>query len=252
MAGASLSCPRHFSSMKFTFTWCLSGEVVTNTLGTPVEIELVAENTLRDVLTNIAAQIDICDCKLRFVSECGGVSLGLKVRQCFEDVQAGKLKLYQIYISCTSKDLKSYYIDDHVCLKCLRELGFQAKDFIDKKIRLTAAEFKGAGYTLKDLILCFPEGHHPLRIHPPKTNFTLFDCQLKDAGYEARDFKDAGYSASELSEESCYYCEEFPGLTPGDIDWIEVGAYFTASELASAGYSASELLAARFPESEVL
>jgi hypothetical protein len=252
MAFASLSSAQNFSPMKFKPTWSLSGEVVTSTLGKPVEIELVVENTLRDVLKDIAAQIDICECKLRLVSEFGEVRPGLKLRRWFKDMQAGKLKLHRIYISCTDKELESYYTVDHVCLKCLREAGFQARDFIDKKIRLTAVEFKGAGYTLKDLILCFPKYHHPLITHPPATNFTLHNCQLKDAGYEAKDFKDAGYSASELSEDACSYCEDPEGLTPGELDWIELGAYFTASELVSAGYSASELLGARFPESELL
>ena len=225
---------------------------MTSTCGKPVEIELDAGNTLRDVLKNIAAQIDICECQLRFVSEFGEVRPGLKVRRWFKDMQAGKLKLHRISISRTDKELKSYYTVDHVCPKCLREAGFRAREFIDEKIRLTAAEFKRAGYTLKDLIHCFPEHHHPLRVHPPPTMFTLFDCQLKYAGYEAQDFKDAGYLASDLSEPACYYCEHPDGLGPDDLDWIDVGAYFTASELASAGYSASELLAARFHASELL
>ena len=115
------------------------------------------------------------------------------------------------------------------------------KEFIDEEILLTAVHFRDAGYTLRDLLHCFPEPDHPLRQHPFKTSFTLFDIQLKDAGYEAKDFKDAGYSVFKLSE---HYGRE--------NDWAKVGAYFTASELASAGYSASELLAAGFAESEIL
>ena len=271
--------------LKFKPTWSLSGEVVTTVSGKPVEIQVFAKNTLRDVLKNIAAQIDICHCKLRFVSELGEVEPGLNVRTWLEDMQAGKLRLYRICISRMDKDLKSYYADDCVCLRCLREAGFQAKDFIDEKIRLTAVQFRWAGYTLKDLLHCFPEDLHPLRMRPVVRSFTLFDCQLKDAGYdakdfkdagyyaselsapvnyyfeycqkkdagyEAKDFKDAGYSASEPSQDLGYYCEDPEGLIPGIFRWVELGAIFTASELAFAGYSASELLAARFPESEIL
>ena len=54
----------------------------------------------------------------------------------------------------------------------------------------------------------------------------LLGCQLKDAGYDARDFKDAGYSASQLSGRANYYSEH--GLTLGELEWVEVGAYFTA------------------------
>ena len=248
--------------MKFKPTWSLSGEVVTSTCGKPVEIELDAGITLRDVLKNIAAQIDICECQLRFVSEFGEVRRGVSEFSAslwFKDMQAGKLKLHRIAISRSTvdlaqayKELEHYYTVDHVCLKCMREAGFRARDFIEEKYLLSAGEFKTAGYTLSELIRCFPANDHPLRAHPHPTMFTLFDCQLKYAGYDAKDFKDAGYLASDLSVHACNYCEHPDGLGPDDLDWIDVGAYFTASELASAGYSARELLAACFCDSEIL
>ena len=242
MASSRFPFAKNALLLKFTPTWSLSGEVVTTASGKPVEIHVVAQNTLRDVLNNIAAQIDICRCQLRFVSEFGELQLWSNVQTWLEDMQAGKLRLYRIRISRTDKDLLSYYTD-FVCLRCLREAGFQAKDFIDhENIRLTALEFRWAGYTIADLVHCFPEHFHPLRSNPPATSFTLFDCQLKDAGYDAKDFRDAGYLASQLSE----------GMSLGDLEWAEVGAYFTASEMVYAGYSASELYAARFPESEIL
>ena len=252
MGFASLPSAQSFRFLKFKPTWCFSGEMVTTASGNPVEIHCVAEDFLGDVLKNIADQIDVCRCKLGFVSEFGEVKPGLKVKRWHKDMQAGKLRLRRIGISCTDKDLKSYYTEGRVCLRCLREAGFQAKDFIDEKIRLTAVEFRAAGYTLKELLHCFPEDPHPLRIHPPMRSFTLFDCQLKDAGYDAKDFKDAGYHAGQLSERACYHCEDPKGLTPGDFEWLAYGAYFTASELVSAGYGASELLAARFTGSELL
>ena len=256
MAFASSSSAQNFP-MKFKPTWCFSGEEVMSTSGNHVEVELGAENTMRSVLESIAGQMDVCKCKLSFVctfrdGSWDQVRYGLYVKRYFEALKEGRLKLHRTSFSPKLEDLKSYYTDDHVCLKCLREAGFLAKDFMDKKIWLTADEFKRAGYTLKDLLHCFSEFDHPRRRHPPASKFTLFDTQLKDAGYEAKDFKDAGYSASQLSAHEAWHCEHPEGLTPGDIEWVDVGAYFTATELAFAGYSASELLAARFPKTELL
>ena len=42
-------------------------------------------------------------------------------------------------------------------------------------------------------------GTHPRRIQPPVGEYTLFDSQLKQAGFLAVDFRDAGYDATELS-----------------------------------------------------
>jgi hypothetical protein len=244
--------PRLRLPSKFKPTWSVSGEAVRNTAGEPVEIELVEPVTVREILQELSSLIGICECRLCLISDQGAVRSGLMTRRWAEQALDGKLTLHRKYVSFQDKELMYLYRDDGVCLKCLKEAGFRAKDFIINGIRITAVDFKGAGYTLVDLLKCFPEDRHPLRIHPPASEFCLFDSQLKDAGYDAKDFKDAGYSASELSEKACYYCEAPDGLTPGELEWIQVGAFFTASELASAGYSVSELLDALFSEQELL
>ena len=228
--------PRFQLPSKFKPTWAVSGEVVRNTVGEPVEIEFVEHDTVRQVLQELSTLIGICQCRLVLISDQGEVRPGLMMRRWAEQVLQGKLTLHRKYDSFKDKELMYLYRDDGVCLKCLKEAGFRAKDFIINGIQITAVDFKEAGYTLEDLLKCFPEDRHPLRIHPPSTAFTLFDNQLKDVGYDAKDFKNVGYSASELSENACYYCEAPEGLTRGELDWIELGAFFTASELASAGY----------------
>lgn len=258
MALSSLSFAHGLSPLlhvplKFKPTWSVSGEVVRSILGEPVEIEFVQENTVLEVLQNIGAEIGTCECKLCLVSEYGEVRSGLKMRRWFKHLQYGKLTLHRKSFSFADKELICWYRDDRVCLKCLHEAGFLAKDFIDNGILLTAADFKGAGYTLEDLLHCFPAFGHPLRKHPPARKFTLFDCQLKAAGYKAKDFKNAGYSASHLSE-SASYCSGYSDVfdAGGDLEYVECAAFFTASELADAGYSLTDLLDALFSEQELL
>ena len=80
--------------------------------------------------------------------------------------------------------------------------------------------------------------------HPPVTNRTLFDSQLKAGGFSASDFYRAGYSAEILSEK--YFWEDGDDLTPGEIEWKPCCAFFTASELRSAGYDDFQLRKACF------
>ena len=89
---------------------------------------------------------------------------------------------------------------DGICIRCMKEVGVSAEEIIESKLPVDAARFKEAGFSLKELVCCFEGRHsHPLRRHPPVTKYTLFDRQLKDAGFSAVDFRDAGYHASELS-----------------------------------------------------
>ena len=109
-----------------------------------------------------------------------------------------------------------------------------------------AKALRNAGYSLNDLLLARERLPH-LHIHPPVTNRTLFDSQLKAAGYSATEFRDAGFKAEFLSLE--YFWQIPPGevdLTPGEKDWEECCAFFGATELRTANYTASELQHACF------
>ena len=89
---------------------------------------------------------------------------------------------------------------------------------------------------------------HCRTIHPPPTNETLFDSQLKIGGFSASDFRAAGCPASRLSEP---YFWETCSDTPGDAEWDATCAFFNASELRRAGYSALELRCACFDLQEL-
>ena len=54
----------------------------------------------------------------------------------------------------------------------------------------------------------------------------------------------AGYQAEDLSEK--YFWQDGDVMTAGEVEWEECCAFFTASELRSAGYNASALRRACF------
>ena len=79
----------------------------------------------------------------------------------------------------------------------------------------------------------------------------MFDSQLQEAGYTASDFRDAGYTADQLSEPFFWKNEDEEGLTPGEAEWEECCAFFSASELKHAGYSLRDLERAGFSEQDL-
>ena len=110
-----------------------------------------------------------------------------------------------------------------------------------------AAELRRAGFSLDALVRA--RDLLGLAGHPPVTNRTLFDSQLKAAGFSAGDFSMAGFRAEMLSEK--YFWLEGDVMTAGEVEWEECCAFFTASELRSAGYNASALRRACFSISDL-
>ena len=108
-------------------------------------------------------------------------------------------------------------------------------------------------YSLNELFcarLRLPRLHSYL----PVSKRTLFDSQLQDAGYSAKDFREANVNATELSYN--WHWNMFPlsddeNLTPGEREWESTGAFFTARELLEAGYTEAELYGACFSEEDV-
>ena len=90
---------------------------------------------------------------------------------------------------------------------------------------------------------------HPRRKHPPLTALTLFDSQLKKAGYTARDFRSAGFEARMLSEPWFWKDEGYTSAC--ELEWSFCCAFFDARELKEAGYSARELRDAYFGVSDL-
>ena len=183
--------------------------------------------------------------------------LGLKVHTWWNHIQRnGVLHLYRRNIVAEAEghvDVVKFH-DKGFCLSCMRETGFQVRQVIlaNKHLKFEALDFKKAGYTLEEVVCCFQRSH-PLRIHPPVTDSSLFDSQLKRAGYSAADFRAARYPAHVLSERYFYKDADIYGyLYPSDMQWEECIAFYTALELKEAGYDIHELSAALFTMSELL
>jgi hypothetical protein len=131
------------------------------------------------------------------------------------------------------------------CATCLKQAGADAKQilhvWIEEKMPIDARALRAADLPLKDILDArrdIPSLHHA---HPPASNKTLFDGQLADAGFEAIEFKRAGYTAGMLSR--IYFMTHPPDafVTPGDQEWEETKAFFSAPVLQDAGFSELEL-----------
>ena len=129
------------------------------------------------------------------------------------------------------------------CAECLIDAGASVtlilRTFVDHKKKNPAVALYRAGFTLVDVIKSragIPELRHS---HPPPSSLTLFDSQLKLAGYGASHFRRAGYTVCALSE--MYFHNEDQHMTPGDRDWGETMAFFTCQELLDAGFDAEEV-----------
>ena len=128
------------------------------------------------------------------------------------------------------------------CAKCLVDAGASAllilQVWTEKKMPIDALVLHRAGFALRDVLHArarFPS----LDAHPPESSSTLFDSQLKKAGYTATDFRQIGYSACQMSR--IHFLTEDPEMTEGEREWEETMAFFSADELREAGFDAEEV-----------
>ena len=204
------------------------------------------EESCGQVMVRIASLISTCSCKFQIFA--GGKKLrkGLKAGRWIRPGMVLDLRYVDLEDERDRGKKAAEFYDDGICIRCMKEVGISAKEIIESKIPVDAARFKEAGFSLKELVCCFGDRHrHPLRQHLGEC--TLFDRQLKDAGYSAVDFRDAGYHASELSSNFFYNNNE-------PRDWVleEIYAFFTADELKEAGYTLRELVDAAFTRNELV
>ena len=207
--------------------------------GTTVcEIEPRLDGFCLELKQQISDYLGICKCKFRLVAGTHLVRDGLYVRRIMKFIEPDLvLQLIEQPVVLTNvADLHA----SGVCFKCMREVGVQANEILALPIPVDAAALRRAGFSLEALVRA--RDLFGLAIHPPVTNRTLFDSQLKAAGFSAHDFAMAGYKAEDMSEE--YFWLDV--CTPGDREWEECRAFFTASELRSAGYDALALRRACF------
>ena len=129
------------------------------------------------------------------------------------------------------------------CAECLIDAGASVtlilRTFVDHKKKNPADALYRAGFSLVDIIKARVRIPELTRSHPPPSPLTLFDAQLKSAGYGAAHFRRAGYTVCGLSE--TYFYNEDQHMTPGERDWGETMAFFTSEELLDAGFDAEEV-----------
>ena len=170
--------------------YALTGSYVTDSEENPLVLDLepYLERSWLDVKKNIAELIERCVCKLKLMADNQVMRDGLKVKRMVKYIKSEYvLKLIECAIpTTTAADLH----ERGICLRCMKEAGIGAKEIITcDEIQATALQLRGAGFSLADLVHCFPPDHHPRRRHPPVTRLTLFDSQLKKVGYSAQDFR---------------------------------------------------------------
>ena len=207
--------------------------------GTTVcEIEPRLDGFCLELKQQISDYLGICKCKFRLVAGTHLVRDGLYVSRIMKFIEPDLvLQLIEQPVVLTNvADLHA----SGVCFKCMREVGVQANEILALPIPVDAAALRRAGFSLYDLVRA--RDLLGLAALPPVTNRTLFDSQLKAAGFSAGDFAMAGYAAWQLSEK--YFWQD--GFYFGENEWEECCAFFTASELRSAGYDASALRRAKF------
>ena len=209
---------------------------------TVCEVEARLDGSCLELKQQVSDYTGVCKCKFKLVAGMHVMRNGLRVRRIMQFIEPGFI-LHLIQQSIVSTDAKELLVSG-VCFKCMKEVGVQAPEIFALLASRTdaAVVLRIAGFSLGDVMRARDQLH--LAIQPPVTQRTLFDSQLKAAGFSADDFANAGYRAEQLSY-NCFW-KDGDETTPGDAEWEDCYAFFTASELRSAGYDASALRHACF------
>ena len=209
---------------------------------TVCQVEARLDGSCLELKQQVSDYIGVCKCKFKLVAGMHVMRNGLRVRRIMKFIEPGFI-LQLIQQPIVSTDAKELLVSG-VCFKCMKEVGVQAREIIALLASRTDAAFalRIAGFSLDDVLRA--RDQLALAILPPVTKRTLFDSQLKEAGFSAGDFAKAGYRAEELSYS--WFWKDWGGTGERDAEWEECYAFFTASELRSAGYDASALRRACF------
>ena len=134
-----------------------------------------------------------------------------------------------LYAVTLSVDFAGLSVPDMIandfCFSCMREAGVQAYEILALPRDIEAGQLRAAGYSLNELMyarLRLPRLHSYL----PVSKRTLFDSQLQDAGYSAKDFREANVNATELSYNwhwNMFPLSDVEDLASGDLTWHQLG-----------------------------
>jgi len=198
-----------------------------------VDSRLHVANLRHDIATRIGA----CKCSFtleldhKFLRDCESIC-GLAQQQ-----QPGLIQFHP-----RSPDLSDNKDCSKYCTQCLVDAGASAllilQIWTEARMTIDAAGLHRAGFALREIMNARDNVSVLKHAHPPKTRKTLFDSQLKLAGYTATDFRQNGYTACELSSTHFY---NWDASTAGEREWDETMAFFTVEELTQAGFDAEEV-----------
>ena len=209
------------------------------------EVRALPEDHCWVLKQQISDRLGICKCKIALKAGSFVVRDGLCVRRLLPFLQQSGRRILsfvtQEVVLTTAAELHAR----GVCFKCMKEAGAQASDIIGLPIPVDVVALRTAGFSLADLL----RARSNISYHPPVTNRTLFDSQLKAGGFTAGEFRDAGYRAEDLSEK--FFWRDGAALYVGDWEWEPCYAFFTAEELRSGGYTVRELKRACFDFDDV-
>ncbi len=208
---------------------------------TVCEIEAGLQGFCIELEQQVSEFLGICKCKFKLVAGALVIWDGLRVCRIIKFIEPYFILqlIEQQVVRTNAADL----LVSGVCFKCMKEVGVQAQEILALQGPYNnAVALRIAGFSLEDLVRARDQLR--LAIHPPVTSRTLFDSQLKAAGFSAGDFAKARYEAEYLSYK--YFWKDGAETEIGEIEWEQCHAFFTASELRSAGYNASALRQAYF------
>ena len=210
----------------------LSGTIVAS-------LKMHTHDRCRVLKHRISSAVGICACKLQLSAGVDSMRDDLNLHR--YRTRLGRdnvvnLILQTIDVTATSI---AQLFQARVCFKCMKEAGASAEDIlkhlVHNRLDIDARALRNAGFSLRELVQPREKNLYLFHFHPPVTTKTLFDSQLKQAGYSAEDFRNAGYLADQLIYDADYWAD--PERTPGDLEWEETHAFFSAEELKTAGWS---------------
>ncbi len=240
---AILTRARFFDRLGSSLVRFMSRRVTVQRLNgiTVCEIEARLEGPCSELKQHISDYLGICKCKFKLVAGTHVVRDGLHVRRIMRFIEPDLVVqlIEQPVVLTSAADLFA----SGVCFKCMREVGVQVHEILAlPRLTMDAAALRRAGFSLEAIVRA--RDQLLLAYHPPVTRRTLFDSQLKAGGFSAGDFAMAGYQAEQLSYN--WFWKDGVDTTAGEAEWEDCFAFFTASELRSAGYDASALRRACF------
>jgi hypothetical protein len=147
-----------------------------------------------------------------------------------------------VQMHCRSPNLSDKVHCARYCAKCLSDAGatalFILQIWTEQNMFIDAVALRRAGFALRDVVNARANIHSLNHAHPILDWQTLFDPQLRSAGYPATDFREIGYTVAQMSS-TRFYCPAFQ--TGSEQEWNVTMAFFTAEELIQAGFDAEEV-----------